>query len=172
MSARTRLFASEVMEKQSPIWLHYQAAKALNPAIEQAARRALTAIGIHIGSAYQAVMPAARVDRSVVYDVKPPRLYVGPKDFRAIFFESGSRAHRIQATGTQLKMRRYKRTTKIVGFRKGKRYLAIPVGGKVLFRTTAHHPGFAAGHYLQRTGERSVPVIEQIVAQAFQAAFS
>ena len=170
-AGRWTKWSSELISDQSEIWLHYRAAVALAPQVEYAARRALAACGLLLGREYQAEVPSNRVKRSVAFDVKPPRMNVGPRDYRANFFESGAKQHRIEARGVRLKKRRFKRYTKIVGFQKGIRYLAIPSGGGVVFRSTAKHPGMSAGHYLKRTGEGNVGRVEEIVARAFQDAF-
>jgi hypothetical protein len=163
-------FASERISGQSEIWLHYEAAVALAPQVGYAARRALWACGVLLGREYQRVVPSNRVKRSVAFDVKPPRMYVGPRDYRANFLEAGAKSHRIESRGIRLKKMRRKYATIIVGFQKGIRYLAIPSGGGVVFRSAANHPGMSAGHYLKRTGEGNVGMVEEIVARAFQDA--
>lgn len=172
MARRRKGWASERMEFDSELWISYQASTELFPALEQASRRALTACAIYLGKQYQNAVPSRTVARSVAFRVAPPRMYVGPKDFRANFWESGTSPHRIESRGIRLKKQRRKYSTVVVGFQKGIRYLAIPVGGHVIFRSSANHPGgISAGHYLRKAGENSMPVLQEIAGKAFQDVF-
>lgn len=182
MARRRRLFRSETIGTDSAIWLRYQANVALNPLFEAAAERALTAAAMYLGAEYQKAVPSRRVARSVGYKVRPPRAYVGPADYRANFLEVGAKPHAFAAYGTRFKTRMSRKsgTNTLVkkkggkGFqyRTGKRYMAIPTSGGVIFRTRVSHPGMRGGMYMRRTGEAGVAVVEQIMAKAFKGVFS
>lgn len=181
MARRRRPFRSETMATDSAIWLRYQATTALWPLFEQAAQKALTAAVMYLGSEYQKAVPSRRVASSVGYKVRPPRAYVGPAHFVANFLEVGSQPHAFMARGSRLKTRMSRKagTNTIVkrkggGFQyqKGRRYMAIPTGGGVIFRTRVSHPGMRGGQYMRRTGEQGVAVVEQIMAKAFKGVFS
>lgn len=176
---RKRL-ASERIELDSELWVSWRISAELFPALEEATRRVLTACAVHLGKTYQALVPSRTVASSVGYRVAPPRMYVGPGDFRANFFEVGAKPHAFAAYGTRFKTRMSRKfgTNTLMkkkggGFqyRTGKRYMAIPVGGETIFRTRVRHPGMKGGRYLRNTGEKSMPVLEEIVARGFGEVF-
>lgn len=175
-----RRMVSERLEFDSELWVSYRLSAELFPALEEATRRVLTACAVHLGKTYQALVPSRTIASSVHYRVAPPRMYVGPKDFRANFFEVGAKPHAFAAYGTRFKTRMSRKagTTTLVkkkggGFqyRAGRRYMAIPVGGETIFRTRVRHPGMKGGRYLRNTGEKSMPVLEEIVARGFGEVF-
>lgn len=158
----------------SDIHFAYHESVNMNVLVEQAARRGLTEGAVYLGTQYQKQVPSRRVARSVNIQVKPPRALVGPKDFRSRFFEAGAAPHKIQARGvTKRYSRRVRKdgTRRVLGYYRGRRYLAIPAAGGTIFRTTAMHPGMAAGRYLRRTGEGGVDVVAQLLGRAFAEVF-
>jgi hypothetical protein len=143
--------------------------------VEEAVGRGLAQSVMYLATDYQAAVPSRRVARSVSFAIKPPRAQVGPTDFRSRFFEAGAAPHLIQARGT---VKRYSKrvrkdgTRRMLGYRRGRTYLAIPAGRGVIFRTRAMHPGMAAGRYLRQTGEKGLPVVQQLLSRSFLETFS
>lgn len=156
------------------IYFAYHELVDMNALVEQAAQRGLREAAIYLGTEYQKAVPSRRVSRSVNIQVKPPRALIGPKDFRSRFFEAGAAPHLIQAKGTVKRFSRRVRkdgTRRMLGYKRGRRYLAIPTGGGTIFRTSAMHPGMAAGGYFRRTAESGLPVVEELLGRAFREAF-
>lgn len=158
----------------SEVYFAYHALVDMNALVAQAAHKGLAEAAIYLGSEYQKVVPSRRVARSVNIQVKPPRAYVGPKDFRSRFFEKGAAPHLIQARGVTKRYSRRARkdgTRRVLGYYRGRRYLAIPTGSGTIFRTTAMHPGMRAGGYFQRTAESGLPVVQELLGRAFREVF-